>query len=84
LEGVADGGPEGRVSEHLFIEAQAHELARPARGDLVERVHDGLGERQDEDGAEEQQGGEDEQESRAAPSIQVVLGERYAKPSAHG
>ena len=72
------------VGEDLFIEAQAHELLRSARGDLVERVHDGLRERQEEDGAEEQQRGEDEQESRTVPAIQVVPGERDAKPLAHG
>jgi hypothetical protein len=84
LESVAYGSPEGGIGKDLFIEAQAHELARSAWGDLVERVHDGLGERQDEDRAEEQQGGEYEQESRALPAIQVVLGERDAKPLAHG
>ena len=84
LDGVLDGGPEGGVGEDLFIEAQAHELARSAWGDPVERVHDGLGERQDEDGAEEQQGGEDEQESRPPLAVHVALGERDAKPVAHG
>lgn len=83
LDGVLDGGPEGGVREDLFIETQAHELARSAWGDLVERVHDGLGERQDKDGAEEQQGGEDEQEPRTVLAIRVVLGERDAKPLAH-
>ena len=83
LDRVLDGGPEGGIGEDLFIETQAHELARSARGNLVERVLDGLGERQDEDGAEEQQGGEDEQESCAVPAIQIILGERDAKPLAH-
>ena len=78
LDGVLHGTPERGIGEDLFIEAQAHELARSARSDLVERVHDGLRQRQDEDGAEEQQGGEDEQESRSLPAIQVVLWERDA------
>src|ERR1700682_6306845 len=43
-----------------------------------------MGERQDEDGTEEEQRGEDEQESRTLPAIQVVFGERDAKPLAHG
>ena len=84
LDRVPDGGPERGVGEDLFIKAQADELLRSARGDLVERIQDRLRERQDENRAEEQQRGEDEQEPCPLAAIEVVPGERDAKPLAHG
>ena len=44
----------------------------------------GLGEWQQEDGAEEQQGGEDEQESRAVLAIPERPGKHDTKPFTHG
>jgi hypothetical protein len=51
------------IGEHLFIEAQPDVLLRSTRSDLVERIHDGLRERQQEHRAEEQSAGEDEEKS---------------------
>src|SRR5262249_3248166 len=84
LDGVADGGPEGRIGEHLLVESQAHELARPTRRDLVERVRDGLRERQQEYGTEEQQSRQYEQKPRTLAAIEVVLRENEAIPLSHG
>ena len=72
------------VGQDLFIQAQADELVRSARRDLVERIHDRLDERQDEHRTEEQQRREDEQEPGAFPAIEVIPGKRDAKPLAHG
>src|SRR5205823_2380584 len=69
---------------HLFIKAQADEFLRSARGDLVERIQNRLHERQNENGTEEHQRGEDEQEPCTFPPIEVIPGERDAKPLAHG
>ena len=62
------------VGQHLLVQPQPHELARSTRRDLVERVHHRLGERQDEDRAEEQQRGQDEQKSGALAAIEVFFG----------
>src|SRR4030095_10022741 len=84
LDGIADGGPEGGVGQDLFIKAQADELARSSRRDLVERIHDGLRERQQVDGTEEQQRGQNEQKSGTLATIVVVLRKSEAIPLAHG
>ena len=70
------------VGQHLFITAEADELARAARLDPVERIHDRLRERHDEHGAEEQERGQDEQESCPLAPLEIVLREKRGDTTA--
>ena len=70
--------------EHLLVAGARPTNSRaPPGSDLVERVHDRLRERQEEHRAEEQERGQDEQESRALPALEVRPGKDEAIPLPH-
>ena len=81
---VADGLPEGRVGQDPLVEPQADELARPAGPSPVEGADERLRERQEEDGGEVHQGGQDEQKSCPPLAVHVGPGNDEPDHSAHG